>query len=81
MFSITVDVISEVLELRLGGTPTDAQVADLTDQLKSALSTLPPLQSGATRVRVKSHAGNPRLTRLAANICEGAGERVALQGL
>jgi hypothetical protein len=70
MFSITVDVIREVLELRLRGTPTDTQIEDLTEQLKSALSTLPLSRSGTYRVRVKTHPNNPDVIRLAASICE-----------
>lgn len=69
MFSITVDVIREVLELSLRGTPTDSQIADMSDQLKSALTTLPLSRSGTYRVRVKTHPNNPQVARLAANIC------------
>jgi hypothetical protein len=78
MFSITVDVIREVLELNLLGTPTDTQIADLTEQLKSALSTLQPSRSGEYRVRVKTRPINPHITRLAATLCEDAGQRVTL---
>ena len=72
MFSITVDVIREVLELSLRGTPTDTQIADMTEQLKSALVTLPLSRSGTYRVRVKTYPNNPHVTRLAAAICEGS---------
>ena len=72
MFTITVDVIREVLELSLRGTPTDSQIADMSDQLKSALTTLPLSRSGAYRVRVKTYPNNPHVTRLAASICESS---------
>ena len=72
MFSITVDVIREILELSLRGTPTDAQMADMSDQLKSALTTLPLSRSGRYRVRVKTHPNNPHVARLAASICAGS---------
>ncbi len=78
MFSITVDVIREVLELSLRGTPTETQIADLTEQLKSAISTLPPSRAGEYRVRVKSRPNNPQIAQLAANICEVADQRVAM---
>jgi hypothetical protein len=71
MFSITVNVIREVLDLSLRGTPTDTQIADMTEQLKSALSTLPVSRSGMYRVRVKTRPNNPDIIRLAASICKG----------
>jgi len=70
MYTITVDVIREVLELSLKGKPSDVQVADLTEQLKSALRTLPVSRSGAYRVRIKTRPNNSELTRLATSICE-----------
>lgn len=77
MFSITVDVIREVLELSLRGIPTDSQIEDLAEQLKSALSTLPLSRSGTYRVRVKTYPNNPRVNRLAATICESSNLAVA----
>jgi hypothetical protein len=70
MYTITVDVIREVLELSLKGSPNEGQVADLTEQLKSALRTLPLSRSGAYRVRIKTRPCNSELTRLATAICE-----------
>jgi hypothetical protein len=75
MFSIRVDVIREVLELSLRGTPTEALISDLTEQLDSALSNLPPSRSGNFRIRVRTHPNNPRVGQLAANICKEAQQR------
>ena len=80
MFSITVDVVREMLELSLRGTLTDAQLSDLAEQLNSALLTLPPSRSGAYRIRVRTRPNNPRLARLAARICQGI-ERQTLAAL
>jgi len=70
MYTITVDVIREVLELSLKGKPNEVQIADLTQQLRSALRTLPLPLSGAYRVRIKTRPNNSELTRLATSICE-----------
>jgi hypothetical protein len=70
MFTITVDVMREVLELSLRGRPNDAQVADLTEQLRFALLTLPLSRAGAYRVRIKTRPSNAELTRLAESICK-----------
>jgi hypothetical protein len=78
MFSITVDVIREVMEISLRGNPTETQIADMTEQLESALSTLPLSRAGAYRVRIKSRPNNPKLTQLAASICGVADHRMAV---
>ncbi len=70
MYTITVDVIREVLELSLRGSPRDIPVADVTAQLKSALHTLPVSRTGAHRVRIKTRPCSLELTRLAESICQ-----------
>ena len=69
MYTITVDVIREVLELNLRGSLKDIQVADLTAQLKFALRALPVSRAGARRVRIKTRPCSLELTRLAESIC------------
>ncbi len=78
MFSITVDVIREVMEISLRGNPTELQIADMTEQLESALSTLPLSRAGEYRVRIKSRPNNPKLTQLAASICGVSDHRLAI---
>ena len=78
MFSITVDVIREVIEVSLRGIPTDVQIADMTEQLESALSTLPLSRTGSYRIRIKSRPNNAKLTQLAATICGVSDQRVAI---
>lgn len=70
MYTITVDVIREVLELSLRGNLKEIQVADLTAQLRSALHTLPVSRTGSHRVRIKTRPCSQELTRLAESICQ-----------
>ena len=68
MYSITVDVVRQVLEVSVLGMPTDSQIEDLMDQLGSAMATLHPSRCRSYRVRIKARPMNPGSAQLVARI-------------
>ena len=68
MFSISVDVIRGIIGIRMRGTLTDEQRADLAEQLRMALEETPPIKSKEWMLRVTAKPLAQYTPELAANV-------------
>lgn len=70
MFSVKIDVIHSVLELHLGGSLTDHQLADFAQELKSVFAGMPEPLLGVLFERKTARPSNQHISQLLVKVCE-----------
>ena len=69
MFSVKLDIVHSVLELHLGGTFTEQQLADLAQELKSVFASLPEPPQGILFERKTARPANHHVSQLLVKVC------------
>ncbi len=70
MFSVKLDIVHSVLELHLGGTFTEQQLADFAQELKSVFASLPEPPLGVLFERKTARPANQHVSQLLVKVCE-----------